>query len=68
MTTFKDMIALTIPLIEANIRGGGKTVHVFFKYLSRSLLYKGGGGEKRLPPPPPPNFAADSWIFNLKTT
>jgi hypothetical protein len=34
---------------EANIRGGGKTVHVVFKYLSRSLLYKGGWGE-RTPP------------------
>jgi hypothetical protein len=25
---------------EANIRGGGKTVHVVFIYLSRSLLQK----------------------------
>ncbi len=31
---------------------GGKTVHVVFKYLSRSLLC----------------FPADSWIFHLKTT
>jgi hypothetical protein len=30
-------------LQEANIRGGGKTVHVVFKYLSRSLLQKGVG-------------------------
>jgi hypothetical protein len=29
---------------EANIRGGGKTVHVVFKYLSRSYLYRKGGG------------------------
>jgi hypothetical protein len=26
---------------EANIQDGGKPVHVVFKYLSRSLLYKG---------------------------
>jgi hypothetical protein len=28
---------------EANIQDGGKPVHVVFKYLSRSLLYKGLG-------------------------
>jgi hypothetical protein len=26
---------------EGNIRGGGKTVHIVFKYLSRSLLQEG---------------------------
>ncbi len=35
---------------EANIRGGEKTVHVFFKYLSRNLLKKEGG---RIVPPAP---------------
>jgi hypothetical protein len=30
---------------ETNIRGGGKTVYVVFKYLSRSLLWKGVWGE-----------------------
>ncbi len=29
---------------EANVTGGGKTVHVVFKYLSRSLLVKRGWG------------------------
>ncbi len=33
---------------------GGKTVHVVFKYLSRSLLFNGGGLGLGLPPPPPP--------------
>jgi hypothetical protein len=31
--------------LEANIRGGGKTVHVVFKNLSRSLLLKGERAE-----------------------
>ncbi len=40
---------------EANIRGGGKTVHVVFTYLSRSLLQKGvgAGGVSLLPSPLP---------------
>ncbi len=29
-----------------NIRGGGKTVHVVLKYLSKSLLYRRGGGDR----------------------
>jgi hypothetical protein len=33
-------MGLKLSPYEANIRGGGKTVHVVFKYLSRSLLYK----------------------------
>jgi hypothetical protein len=42
---------------EANIRGGGKTVHVVFKYVSRSLLYKGVGAAEGPRP----------WMFYLKT-
>jgi hypothetical protein len=40
----------------ANIRDGGKTVHVVFNYLSESLLYK-----KDL-------FPADPWIIHFKMT
>ena len=34
---------------EANNRGGGKTVHVVFKYLSNSLLQKGVGRSNASP-------------------
>ncbi len=34
------------------IRGGGKTVHVVFKYLSRSLPDKGVGAGRYSAPPP----------------
>jgi hypothetical protein len=37
---------------EATIIGGGKTVHVVFNYLSRSLLYKEGGGAGGVTPIP----------------
>jgi hypothetical protein len=52
---------------EANIRGGGKTVHDVFKYLFISMLSKGEGG---VAPPlsSPPYFPADPWAFHLKTT
>jgi hypothetical protein len=30
--------------LEANIRGGGKTVHVVFKYLSRRVFSREGWG------------------------
>jgi hypothetical protein len=35
----------------ANIRGGGKTIHVVFKCLSRSLLLKGVVASELKPPP-----------------
>jgi hypothetical protein len=38
---------------EENIRDGGKTVHVVFKYLSRSLLLKGVGAGAVSPPSHP---------------
>jgi hypothetical protein len=37
------MVFVEVRYYEANIRGGGKTVNVVFKYLSRSLLKKGVG-------------------------
>jgi hypothetical protein len=43
--------------------GGGKTVHVVFKYMSKSGW---GRAEYRLPPSPPPNFLAGPWIFLFK--
>jgi hypothetical protein len=43
--TEKEEIFCREPVIhEANIRGGGKTVHVVFKYLSRTACRKMGGG------------------------
>ncbi len=47
---------------EANIQGGGKPVHVVFKYLSRSMLLKGGGEGGVTPPPLTTTlFPADPW-------
>ncbi len=46
-----------------------KTVHVVFKYLSRSLLSKLVGAGGVVPPLlTPPYFPAEQWIFHLKTT
>jgi hypothetical protein len=54
---------------EANIRGGGKTVHVVFKYLSRNLSRRGFGAARVTPPSPTTlYFPADPRIFHLKTT
>jgi hypothetical protein len=55
---------------EANIRNRGKTIHVVFKYLPISLLYKemGEGGVIPLTTSPPPYFLYDPWMFHLKTT
>jgi hypothetical protein len=52
-------------LQEANIRGGGKTVHVVFKYLCKSLLRK-----VKLSPPPTNLFPSRSVaaVYNLMTT
>ncbi len=39
---------------EENNRGGGKIVHIVFKYLSKSLMIqRGGAGGVTLTPPPP---------------
>jgi hypothetical protein len=47
---------------KANIRDGGKTVHVVFKYLSRSLLVERGGmGAGRVTPFP--LTTVRSWNF-----
>ena len=39
------MVFVEVRYYEANIRGGGKTVNVVFKYLSRSLLKNGVGAQ-----------------------
>ncbi len=41
-------------VIKASVRGGGKTVHVVFKFMSRSLLLKGGGAAVGIVMPHPP--------------
>ncbi len=46
---------------------GGKTFHLVFKNLSRSLLQR-GAGKVTLSPSPLPYFPADPWIFHGKTT
>jgi hypothetical protein len=48
--------------LEANIRGGGKSVRVVFKYQSKSLLVKwgGGGGSNARHHP---TSQHDPWIF-----
>jgi hypothetical protein len=42
---------------EANIRGGDKTVHVVFKYVSKRHIERGEGGRSNdlTPPPPTPD-------------
>jgi hypothetical protein len=39
--------------MPANIRGGGKAVHVVFKYLSLACVWRGGIGWSNASPPPP---------------
>ncbi len=46
----------------------GKTVHVVFKYLSRSLERGRSGRSNALPPSAPPYFPTNRPISYLKTT
>ncbi len=54
---------------EANSRGGGKTVHVVFKYLSTQKPdEERGGGRSYGSAIPTLYYPTDPWIFHVKTT